>query len=98
MNLDRCCICGRTYRGEGRAVAKREKGGIACLKCEQESALCPGLNPETVRMIQKIRSEPLSKLKRLTFPDAMITELKPALKHHREYHLGQRPKTADCLG
>jgi len=43
INLDKCCGCGRPYAGEGRAAFKQSKGGLACLKCEQESKLSPGL-------------------------------------------------------
>lgn len=97
INFDMCHICGRPYRGEGRAVYKREKGRIACLKCQKESAICPGLNPETVDIIKLMQSKPLSTLKELKLTDEILKELKPVLKLHMEYHLGQRPKTASYL-
>ena len=97
INLEKCSVCGRTYEGQGRAVFKREKGGIACLKCQPESALTPGMGPDTVKMIKIMRSKSLSTLMDLNFSDDMIKEIKPVLKLHREYHLGQRPKTAHYI-
>ena len=97
INFERCHICGRPYRGEGRAVYRREKGRIACLKCQQESAICTGLNPETVNIIKLMQSKPLGTLKELKLTDEILKELKPVLRLHREYHLGQRPKTAVYL-
>ena len=94
INFDRCCICGRPYKGEGRAVFKREKGRIACLKCQNESALCPGLNPETVRIIKLIQSRPGAFLKGLSLKEDIVSEIKPLLKLHREYRLERRLKTA----
>ena len=97
INFDRCCICGRSYRGEGRAVYKREKGRIACLKCERESALCHGLDPQTIKVIKLMQAGPWASLKSLALTDQIVSEIRPVLKLHREYHLGQRPKTAIYL-
>ena len=97
INLEKCAICGRRYKGEGRAVFKRDKGGIACLKCHQESAITPGLDPQTVKMIKLMQADPLSSLLKLHLIEDMVKQIRPALKLHREYHLGQRPKTAHYL-
>ena len=97
IDFDRCCICGRPYKGEGRATFKRDKGGIACLKCQQESAVSPGMHPQTVRMLKLMRTRPLTSLKKLKFADDIVKEIRPVLKLHREYHLGQRPKTTSYL-
>ena len=97
INFDRCTICGRAYRGEGRAVFRRDKGGIACLKCQQESAISPGLDPQAVEMINVMKTHPLKSLMRLQMKEEIGKEIKPVLKLHREYHLGQRPKTANYL-
>jgi len=94
INMEKCCLCGRRYTGQGRAVFKRERGGIACLKCQQETALSPGMGPDAVKMMNIMGSKPLSEVMDLKFTDGMIAEIKPVLKLHREYHLGQRPKTA----
>ena len=95
INLDKCSICGRRYKGEGRALFKRDKGGIACLKCHQESAISPGLDPQTVEMIKLMQTDPLPSLMKLQVTEEIRKEIRPVLKLHREYHLGQRPKTAN---
>lgn len=97
INFDRCSICGRPYKGEGRAVFRREKGGIACIKCQQESAVSPGIDPQTVKMIKLMQTKPLTSVAKLKDTDEIVREIKPVLKLHREYHLGQRPKTASYL-
>jgi DNA repair protein RecO (recombination protein O) len=97
INSDKCTICGRQYKGEGRAVFRRNKGGIACLKCQQETAISPGLDPKAVEMIRLMQTSPMSSLIKLQLTDEIAQEIKPVLKLHREYHLGQRPKTANYL-
>ena len=97
INFDRCTICGRPYKGEGRAVFRRDKGGIACLKCQQETAISPGLDPQAVEIINVMKTQPLKSLMKLQMKEEMGKEIKPVLKLHREYHLGQRPKTTTYL-
>jgi DNA repair protein RecO (recombination protein O) len=97
INLDKCAICGRPYKGEGRAVFKREKGGIACLKCQQETAVNPGVDPQAVEMIKMMQAHPLGSLLKMHLIEGITKEIKPVLRLHREYHLGQRPKTAAYL-
>ena len=97
INVEKCSICGRQYKGEGRAVFKRDKGGIACLKCHQESAITPGLDPQALKMIKLMQTNPWSSLLKLHLTEEITKEIRPVLKLHREYHLGQRPKTANYL-
>ena len=97
IDFERCCDCGRIYAGEGRAVFKRTRGGIACLKCEQESKLTPGMGPHTVKVLELMQSAPLSKVETLALNDEMISEIKPVLKFHMEYRIGRRLKTAEYL-
>ncbi len=97
INLDRCCICGRVYKGKGRAVFKRDKGGVACLKCQEETAVTPGISPQVVKIIQRMQTEPYRSLIKLELTDEHIQELRPVLRLHREYHLGKEPKTACYL-
>lgn len=93
INLEKCCICGRKYTGNGTAVFKPDKGGIACMKCQQVTKLTPGMSPETVTLISHIQSLFNN------FPDicqlhrGFISEIKPILKLHREYHLEGNPKS-----
>ena len=97
INFYKCCHCGRTYKGEGRAVFKRSKGGIACLKCQQESKLSPGLAHDTVEGLKTIQSEPWNEVEAFNFSDEMIREIKSVLKLHMEYRIGRRLKTAEYL-
>jgi DNA repair protein RecO (recombination protein O) len=71
--------------------------GVRAMECEQESAVSPGVNPETVKVIKRIQSGPLTTLKGLKLTDEMIREIKPVLQRHKDYHLGQRLKTAAYL-
>jgi len=94
INLERCCSCGRAYTGEGTAVFKPEKGGIACMKCHQITALSPKLSPETVRFIKMLYSPSPSIFEQPAADDKILSEIRPVLRLHREYHLGREPKTA----
>jgi len=97
VNLDKCCGCGRLYAGEGMAVFKRSKGGIACLKCEQESELSPGLSMDSVKALKIIQSTPWSQAKASDLNNEMISEIKAVFKLHIEYRIGRRLKTAEYL-
>jgi DNA repair protein RecO len=97
MNLDSCCGCGRTYAGEGRAVFKRSKGGIACLKCEKETKSSPCLGADTVKALKVIQSSSWNEFEEMDLNDEMVREIKPVLKLHLEYRIGRRMKTANFL-
>lgn len=97
IDFDKCCNCKRPYRGEGRAVFKQSRGGIACLKCEKESRHSIGLSPGAVEGLKALQSIPWSKVNALTLTHEAIEEIKPVLKTHIEYHIGQRLKTANFL-
>ena len=97
INLEKCCGCGRPYAGEGRAVYKSNKGCIACLKCERESKLSPGLGPDTVKVLKLIQASPWSEAEKMDLNDEMIREIKPVIKLHMEYRIGRRLKTAEYL-
>ena len=97
INLEKCCVCGRRYAGEGTAVYKPEKGGIACMKCQQITAVNPGMSPDTVNVILEMQSKSHAVFEKLKASDEIILEVKPVLKLHREYYLGRIPKTANYL-
>jgi len=97
VDLSRCCVCGRTYRGEGRAVFKQGSGGIACLKCGHESNRSPGLGPESVKALRVFQTTPWDTSQALGLSAETIRELKPALRRHIEYRIGQRLKSAEYL-
>ena len=97
INLEKCCGCGRPYAGEGRAVFKSNKGCIACLKCERESKISPGLGPDAVKALGIIQSTSCSKVEDSPLTDEMISEIKPVLKLHMEYRIDRRLKTSKYL-
>ena len=97
INFERCCECGRLYAGEGRAVFKHSKGGIACLRCEKESARLPGLDPDTAKGLDQIQTTPLDDAQKVTLTDGMIEEMKKVLRQHLRYSLGKELKTARYL-
>jgi len=97
INLERCCICGRVYTGEGTAVFKPEKGGIACMKCQRITAVNPKMSPDTVNMTRLMQSKSFMIFEQLEASDEAISEIRPVLKLHREHHLGCQLKTASYL-
>jgi DNA repair protein RecO (recombination protein O) len=97
IDLEKCCSCGRVYAGEGRAVFKRSKGGIACLNCGQESKLSPGLGPDTVNGLRVLQSAPWNEVETLPLTDEITHEIKRLFKLHIEYRIGRRLKTAEYL-
>jgi DNA repair protein RecO (recombination protein O) len=94
INLDKCCNCERKYKGEGISIYQPSKGGIVCMKCGHISAVSPALSPLTVMAFKKIQSKALDLFENLNLSDEMISEIKPLLRLHREYHLGKRLKTS----
>lgn len=97
IELEKCGICGRTYRGDGMAVFRREAGGIACLKCHQPSRLSPLLRPEGVKALKDMQEGALPPLEDREMDEDVLLEIRSLQKLHREYHLGLRPKTASYL-
>jgi len=98
INFERCCRCGRAYTGAGRAVFMRSKGSIACLNCEQESSHHPGMGSDAVMAVSKMQSEPLNSIvEGLELSEEAIREIKPVLKLHIDYRIGQRLKSAKYL-
>ena len=97
INLEKCSICGRRYSGKGTAVYNPENGGIACMKCQKITTVNPGMAPDTVSAIEMMQSRSHGVFEKLDVSYEIISEVKPVLKLHREYHLGRRPKTAEYL-
>jgi DNA repair protein RecO (recombination protein O) len=97
INFEHCCMCGRPYTGQGRAVFKRSKGGIACLRCERESATHPGLSQDTVKGLGILQSGARINAESLLLTKEMVREIKPVLKLHIEYRMGRRLRSAAYL-
>ena len=94
INVSKCGLCGRPYRGEGRALFHPPSGSIVCTGCEKESALTPGMGPNTVHVLTQVQSPDLPLLQ---CNEDIVSELKRVLMAHIEYHLGKRLKSAKYL-
>ena len=97
IDLERCCGCGRPYTGEGRAVFKQSKGGIACLRCEEERVLSPGLSPDSVRAMMAMQSAAFNIVEAGPLSHDVIREIKTVLKLHIDYRVGQRFKSSEYI-
>jgi recombinational DNA repair protein (RecF pathway) len=93
INFERCCLCGRTYTGRGTAVFKRERGGIACLGCQEPSAETPPLNPDAVIAMHSAQLRPFESGCDLAWDGEKMKQIKAVLKLHQEYRLEKRLKT-----
>ena len=97
INSSECSLCGRPYKGKGRALFHPPSGSIVCLACEKESALLPGMGPDTVHVLEQLHSSDLSLSTALRFDEDILRELKGVLKAHIEHRLGKRLKSAKYL-
>ena len=97
IRLDKCSRCGRSYKGEGRAVFQYERGGIACLKCSQERADAPGLSSAGVKLLETLQSGWWPENKAFDPGAKVLQELQPVLKQHIAYRTGKRFKAANYL-
>lgn len=97
INLEKCSICGRTYKGHGTAIFRPDTGGIACLRCQEITKTTPGICPDTVNMIKKIQAGFSKDFIEGFTSKEFLCEIRPVLKLHREYRLEHKPKTASYL-
>jgi DNA repair protein RecO (recombination protein O) len=97
INFGKCCRCGRPYTGAGRAVFMRDRGAIACLNCEEETAVCPGMAPDVVKELQALQTITSIDLENVNLTEGRIREIRPVLKLHMEYRLGKRLRSAKYL-
>ena len=97
INLERCCKCGRFYKGEGRAVFVPERGGIACLRCAKESKTHPGMDPESVKVLAEIQDVKKKVAPQPDFTGKTGEELKRVLDQHVLYRLGKKLKSRKYL-
>jgi DNA repair protein RecO (recombination protein O) len=97
INLEKCCACGRIYKGEGLAVFIPERGAVACLKCRQPSAIHPSMGPETVKALARLQTGSLCESTPQDLKETVLGEISGILKLHREYRLEQKLRTAKYL-
>ncbi|MGD9160230.1 MAG: DNA repair protein RecO [Desulfobacteraceae bacterium] len=94
IRLDKCCICGRKYTGQGTAVFRPDTGGIACMRCQGITKMTPGMCPETVKTVNTLQTCLSHDRCRDGFSSEFFNEIKPVLKLHREYRLEKSPRSA----
>ncbi|MBN2418669.1 MAG: DNA repair protein RecO [Deltaproteobacteria bacterium] len=97
INIEKCSICGRKYMGHGTAVFRPDKGGIACMKCQEVTKLTPAISPDTVMTIKEIQTGLIKENFEINHSAAFLSEIKPVLKLHREYRLEHKPKSSNYL-
>jgi DNA repair protein RecO (recombination protein O) len=97
INLEKCCRCGRVYKGEGFAVFVPERGAVACLKCRQPSAIHPSMGPETVKALARLQTGSLCESIPQELTETVLKEISGILKLHREYRLEQKLRTTKYI-
>lgn len=97
IQLERCCKCGREYKGEGRAVFECSKGAIACLGCAKETDHSPGLSPPGVEMLERLQSGWWPQGESFEPSETVMHEIRAVLEKHIEYRIGRRLKTSAYL-
>jgi DNA repair protein RecO (recombination protein O) len=97
ISLGKCAVCGRSYQGEGMAVFEPEKGGIACMKCEQASAHHPLMTPEAVNFLKRLQIGSLYAEEPQQPPGEAFQQVRNVLKLHRDYRLEQGLRTSKYL-
>jgi len=94
INLERCCLCGRRYMGQGTAVFVRERGGIACMRCRRPSVDMPSLSPEALKVLDSLQSVSHELGEDLGPSKGVLSEIRPVLRLHRDYRIERPLKTA----
>ena len=97
INLDKCCRCGRDYKGEGLAVFIPERGAVACLKCRQPSAIHPSMGPDTVKALARLQTGSLCESTPQDLTETVLDEISGILKLHREHRLEQKLRTTKYM-
>ena len=97
IDFQKCCFCGRPYVGEGKAVFYSKKGGIACLKCGRQTAICPGLSPESANLLKFAQKGQWEDIEKITISQEAIQEIRPVIDMHMEYRIGRKLKTTAYL-
>jgi len=97
INLSKCSMCGRSYKGQGRALFNPSGGSLICMACEKETLLRPGLDPDSIHFLKIIQAPGISLPDKLHLNEHILGELKRALKLHVEHHLGRRLQSSKYI-
>jgi DNA repair protein RecO (recombination protein O) len=97
INTSKCGLCGRVYKGQGRALFHPPSGSIACMACERETALTPGMSPRAIHVLARLQSKENIDPEALECDDEMLAELGKVLGAHIEHHIGKRLRSAQYI-
>jgi DNA repair protein RecO (recombination protein O) len=97
INVSKCSLCGRSYKGEGRALFHPPSGSIVCMACDKESVFTPGMDPTTVYALEQVQSHDFSISHTFQCNEDTLKELKRVFLSHVEHRLGKRLKSAKYL-
>jgi DNA repair protein RecO (recombination protein O) len=97
INTSKCGICGRVYKGEGRALFHPPSGSIACMACERETTLTPGISPRAIYVLAELQSNENIDPDALEYDDEMLAELSKVLVAHIEHRIGKKLRSSQYL-
>jgi DNA repair protein RecO (recombination protein O) len=97
INTSKCGLCGRVYKGKGRALFHPPSGSIACMACEKETALTPGMSPGAVHVLTRLQSHEFSPPEAFECNEKTLRELSKVLAAHIEHRIGKRLRSARYL-
>jgi DNA repair protein RecO (recombination protein O) len=98
INTSSCGICGRAYKGKGRAVFHPPSGSLACMACKKETVHTPGLSPTAVSALERLQS---GKAENSDEPfqlnEQILTELGNVLSAHIEHSIGKKLRSSQYV-
>ncbi|RLB08818.1 MAG: DNA repair protein RecO [Deltaproteobacteria bacterium] len=94
INLEKCQICGRAYKGEGMGAFLAYKGGISCLRCVKNPASAIILEPHEIKTLRLLQS-PLFKIESsdIELNPSVLKKIRNILSMHIVHILGTQLKT-----
>jgi len=97
INTSKCGLCGRVYKGEGRALFHPPSGSIVCTACARETAHTPAMSPGAVHVLARLQSHEDIDLDALACNEETLAELSKVLAAHIEHRIGKRLRSAQYL-
>jgi len=94
INLEKCQVCGRIYKGKGSGVFLVYKGGITCLRCIRNPTNLIIMQPEEIKILRLLQS-PSFEISHIDIEldPSMLRRIRNILNIHISYILGARLKT-----
>lgn len=97
INTSKCGLCGRVYKGEGRALFHPPSGSIACMACARETAHTPPISPRSIYVLTRLQSKEDIDPDALACDEETLSELSKILAVHIEHRIGKRLRSAQYL-